>query len=93
MQKENADHIVLVKESGSISGVVRRADIEVSQNNEDVKNYLRKSPQSLNLQTNIKTAISMMAESETPIPITGRKSELIGVVTQQCLLRALATGS
>ena len=92
LQKENADHIVFVDAPGSVVGVVTRTDLELSHNNEDLQRHIRKSPPSLNSGTNIKDAISMMAQSQTPIPVIGKESELIGVITQQCLLQALATG-
>jgi len=92
MQRENADHIVFVDVQGSVLGAVTRTNVELSHNNEDLERHIKKSPPSLNSTTNIKDAISMMAQSQTPIPVIGRESELIGVITQQCLLQALATG-
>ena len=92
MKNGNADHIVFVDAPGSVVGVVTRTNIELSHNNEDLEGHIRESPPSLNSTTNIKDAISMMAQSQTPIPVIGKESELIGVITQQCLLQALATG-
>ena len=67
-----------------------RDSVEQSKVKEDLDRMLKDSPAPISSSSNVKPAISKLADSETPIPVVDAKNHLLGVITQSSILNALA---
>ena len=90
VNKVNPRHIAFVNESGSSLGILMRDSVEQSKVKEDLDRMLKDSPAPISSSSNVKPAISKLADSETPIPVVDAKNHLLGVITQSSILNALA---
>lgn len=91
MEESDANHVVCIDKSGSVLGIINRLYVEAVECYEDIDQLLIKSPSPLNQETKVKSAISVLANSETPVPIVSPNSNLVGIITQDSILRALAS--
>ena len=91
MEANGAEHVLCVDESESVLGVVTRSSVQTAECDEDIEQLLIKSPRPLNQESNVKVAISKLADSEIPIPIVNPSSRLVGIITQGSVLRALSS--
>ena len=91
MEANGAEHVLCVDESESVLGVVTRSSVQTAECDEDIEQLLIKSPRPLNQESNVKAAISKLADSEIPIPIVNPSSRLVGIITQGSVLRALSS--
>ena len=91
MEANGAEHVLCVDESESVLGVVTRSSVQTAECDEDIEQLLIKSPRPLNQESNVKAAISKLADSEIPIPIVNPSSRLVGIITQRSVLRALSS--
>ena len=67
-----------------------RGDIERSTSSEELDHMLRESPAAILDSSNVKPAISKLADSETPVPVVDSEKNLLGVITQSSILKSLA---
>ena len=88
MDGSGVEYAVCVNETESVLGVIRRSLVETAERDEDIEKLLIKP---LSQETNIQAAIPKLADSEAPIPIVRSGSELVGVITQKSILRALSS--
>ena len=91
MEANGAEHVLCVDESESVLGVVTHSSVQSAERDEDIEQLLIKSPRPLNQESNVKAAISKLADSEIPIPIVNPSSRLVGIITQRSVLRALSS--
>ena len=91
MEANGAEHVVCVNESESVLGVVTHSSVQSAERDEEIEQLLIKSPRPLNQESNVKAAISKLADSEIPIPIVNPSSRLVGIITQRSVLRALSS--
>ena len=90
LSKVGAQHVAFVNESGNSLGVLMRGDIERSTSSEELDHMLRESPAAILDSSNVKPAISKLADSETPVPVVDSEKNLLGVITQSSILKSLA---
>tara|TARA_B110000014_G_scaffold242529_1_gene212186 strand:- start:292 stop:1485 length:1194 start_codon:yes stop_codon:yes gene_type:complete len=90
MDEVKAGHIAFVNESGASLGVLMGSDVEHIASMEELDRMLGESTDTMMYSSNVKPAISKLANSSTPIPVVDSDNNLLGVITQASILNALS---
>ena len=90
MDEVKAGHIAFVNESGASLGVLMGSDVEHIASMEELDRMLGESTDTMMYFSNVKPAISKLANSSTPIPVVDSDNNLLGVITQASILNALS---
>ena len=90
LKSSDASYTVCIDWTERVLGVVTRSSLDSeAQLRLGLEQLLRKSSSRLTKDTSIEDAILIILDSETPVPVVDNDSKLLGIVTENAILRSI----